>query len=77
MASRLYETLNPLESVRIDITDPQALRIDPAGGLILEIAVSGLIGPDGKEKPSRLSDADVKWQIEELGLELRGRIRGQ
>jgi hypothetical protein len=73
----LYETLNPLESVRIDITDPQALQIDPAGGLFLEIAVSGQIGPDGKEKPSRLSDADVKWQIEELGLELRGRVRGQ
>jgi hypothetical protein len=72
----LFESLNLLESVRIDITDPRALRIDPAGGLFIDIAVSGTIGPDGKEA-SRLTDTDVKWQIEELGLELRGRVRGQ
>jgi len=72
----LHEALNPLESVRIEIADPRMLSLDPAGGLLVDLAVSGRIGPDGKEVPTRLSDPDVKWQIEELGLEVRGRVKG-
>jgi hypothetical protein len=73
----LHESLNVLESVRIDITDPRALRLDGAGGLFLEVAVSGRIGPDGREIPTRPSDPELKWQIDEVGLEVRGRTRGE
>ena len=72
----LENAVNPLGIVRVEISDPRALQIDPAGGLVLEVAVSGLIGPDGREMSSRLSDADVKWQIEDLGLEVSGRHGG-
>lgn len=72
----LENALNPLGIVRVEITDPRALQIDPGGGLVLEVAVSGLIGPDGREISSRLSDPDVSWQIEDLGLEVIGRHTG-
>jgi hypothetical protein len=73
----LENALNPLGLVQVEITDPRALQIDPAGGLVVEVTVSGLIGPDGREIPSRLSDPDVKWQIEDLGLEVNGRHSDQ
>jgi hypothetical protein len=73
----LHEALNPLETVLVEIAEPRMLRVDPSGGLLLDVAVSGRIGPDGKEIPSRLSDPDVKWQIEELGLEVRGRAKAE
>jgi hypothetical protein len=73
----LHDKMNPLGIERIEITDPKALQIDPDGGLLFEVAVSGLIGPDGKEIPFRLTDPDVKWQIEDLGLEVTGRTGGQ
>ena len=71
----LHESFSPLSQIRVEITDTQALRLDPAGGLLLELALSGRIGPDGREMPALVSDPEVKWQIESLGLEVVGRAQ--
>ena len=73
----LHEELNPLGTVRVEISQREALRLDPAGGLLVELTLSGRIGPDGRDLPSSSSEPDVKWQIEELGLEVSGRVPGQ
>ncbi|VTR98767.1 Marine sediment metagenome DNA, contig: S01H1_L07244 (Fragment) OS=marine sediment metagenome GN=S01H1_17136 PE=4 SV=1 [Gemmata massiliana] len=60
--------------VRIEITDPRALRLDPAGGLLLDLAVSERLGPDGRPNPIRTTDIEqARWHIEGLGLEVAGR----
>jgi len=67
-------TQNLLGSIRVEIADPRALQVDPAGGLLVEIAMSERIGPDGREMKARASDPEQKWQIESLGLEVTGRV---
>ncbi len=70
----LFDATDSNGPVRIEITDPRALRLDPAGGLLLDLAVSERLGPDGRPNPIRTTDIEqARWHIEGLGLEIVGR----
>jgi hypothetical protein len=73
----LHEALSPGGGVRVEITDARLLRPDPAGGLVVETAVSERIDADGRERPLKLQEPDLRWQIESLGLEVVGRAEGE
>ena len=72
----LQELVNASGPVRLEVTDPRVLHLDPSGGLTLDLAVSERLGPDGREMPPQLTDAEVKWEIEDLRLEVVGRATG-
>ena len=71
--SVLREELAPSGLIRVEITDPQHLRPDAAGGLSVELNIGPRLGSDGREVKAKRDDPDAKWQIESLGLEVVGR----
>ncbi|HSQ56522.1 MAG TPA: hypothetical protein VLM40_12340, partial [Gemmata sp.] len=71
-----FEQLNPAGSVRIEIAEPRFLRTDAEGGLFLEFAMSEMIGADGREKSLKSQETGLKWEIEAINLEVRGRLVG-
>jgi hypothetical protein len=55
----LHEVESPTDEVRVEVQDPELLRLDARGGLTLTLAVRGA--------------SETSWAIESLGLEVVGR----
>lgn len=67
----LHQVTSPLDPVRVEITDPRWLRLDPEGGLHLSVAISD---PTNENAPGRrVSQVEEKWTIEYLELDVTGR----
>jgi hypothetical protein len=66
-AKELYRADGPIDPIRIDIADPQLLRLDKEGGLHLGLNMSGLQGA------AATASREENWKIEYLELEVRGR----
>jgi hypothetical protein len=73
----IHAQLNPGGLVRIDIADPKLLHADADGGLYLDLVVSERIGPDGRENPVKVTENQLMWEIEAIGLEVFGRGAGR
>jgi hypothetical protein len=69
----LREVESPAEPVRVEVTDPTALRPDAGGGLAFTVAVGGRTDADGRPADVRLVNPDDQWRIEAVGLEVGGR----
>jgi hypothetical protein len=62
----LFAAESPAEPVRVEVTDPALLRLDPRGGLLLTVSIADP-GP---------APVDTPWRIDELGLDVVGRTGG-
>ncbi|MBP3960460.1 hypothetical protein J8F10_34980 [Gemmata sp. G18] len=69
----LFAATDPGGAIRVEITDTRVLRPDATGGVSLTLTVSERLGPDGRPNPVRIDEAEGKWHIEALGLEVVGR----
>lgn len=61
---QLQQTEAPIEPIKIEINDPELLKLDSDGGIWLNIAIGAA---------SAGSDAESNWKIELLSLELVGK----
>jgi hypothetical protein len=68
----LHQVESPLDPIRVDITDPRLLHLDPDGGLYVNVA----IGPELNRRRKGPLDPDEKWTIEFVELEVSGRPEG-
>jgi hypothetical protein len=65
-----YRADNPLDPIRLDITDARLLRTDALGGLRIYLSVSEAAAGERGESAEGLQ----KWTIEYLELEVGGRV---
>jgi hypothetical protein len=68
----LHSVANPLDPIRIDITQEQLLHLDREGGLHLNVIVSDS-NKSAEEGPGSVRKEE-KWTVEYLELEVSGRI---
>jgi hypothetical protein len=66
----LHSTDSPLDPMRVEITEPGLLRLDPDGGLHLNLTISDMIQ---REKARTSGQVTEKWTIDNLELEVSGR----
>ncbi|MFO0936801.1 MAG: hypothetical protein U0798_09845 [Gemmataceae bacterium] len=64
----VHQSENPVDSLRIEVTDPQLLVPDANGGLRFDLQITETIAIPGEPPPS-----DITWKIESLALEVAGR----
>jgi hypothetical protein len=65
----LHVVENPLDVIRVDITEKRLLHLDAKGGLHLHLNLSDPI----KRGPKESNSQEEKWKIEYLELEVTGR----
>ena len=68
----IHESTNPLDAIRIEVTDRKLLSIDSNGGLRIDVAISNVI-----KVPGEVSKSELGWRIESLALEVVGRTRAK
>ena len=74
----LYDGVNPLDPIRVELTDPRLLRLDADGGLTLTLAISDPVAePGDKTEKSSKNAAENAWKIESLTLEASGRVKAE
>lgn len=60
----LFAADSPADPIRVELADPELLRLDPEGGLHVVVAITNLGAPERE------------WRIESIGLEVVGRTGG-
>jgi hypothetical protein len=71
MKQLIHEVTNPLDAVRIDVTDAKLLTLDADGGLRFDLAVGDAA------KLSAETRADLNWKVESLALEVVGTTKAK
>jgi hypothetical protein len=62
---------NPLDPIRVEITDAKLLRLDPAGGLHVQVGVSARL--DGEAGAGTVGGE--KWTVRYIELEVSGTVK--
>lgn len=66
----IREAMNPLDAIRIDITDAALLELDADGGLRFDLKVSASTDAD-----KGVGSSGVGWKIESIAMEVAGQTR--
>jgi hypothetical protein len=68
----LHRVQNPIDPIRIEITDKRVLSLDEQGGLHLNVALGDVLQ---RGQAAKDANQDDKWTIHYLELEVTGRTR--
>jgi hypothetical protein len=70
----VFAAVSPLDPLRIEIKQPELLKLDEQGGLEFNVALSDML--QGAEKPGQKRlEGDEKWSISYLELEVTGKAK--
>ena len=82
----LSQLENPLDPIRIDLTDPRLLQLDPQGGLHINLTIGeeqrAAAAPGKSERTAKgtsgaVRQFDTVWKIESISMEIVGQTAGK
>jgi hypothetical protein len=76
-ARTLESWQSPHRTIRFNITDADALQIDPAGGMLLGIRVGAAEAPSADGAEGHSTQSGQEWAIQSVGLEVSGKSAEQ
>ena len=65
---------NPVGTLQFEITDPEALKLDPKGRLLLRVDVGDQAEGKQSDGKSNSTDPAAYWQFEDVSVQISGKI---
>ena len=65
---------NPVGTLQFEITDPEALKLDPKGRLLLRVDVGDQADGKQSDGTSKSTDPAAYWQFEDVSVQISGKL---